>query len=258
MLVSMPSVSIGVRGLSALPRNGTQQAVDELVIVVGTVFLTSSDGLVDGDAGLLLLAVQHLRQSKAQGNQAHAGHAGSVQPFRWAVMISSNSAAWSFMAASSWLAKGVWGGVVLGGHGGLFGFKRGGKCRQKGHLAGLAAGQLFSILKVPVFPDSLLFLSLVGVGQAHDQNIDAGDGDAGHVLDRLLDVLLHFLAQGMTLLPYTTVRCTVTVAMPSSMTTVTGFCRPVRPRSERTFWLVPVATSATPSTSSAARRAILR
>ena len=49
-----------------------------------------------------------------------------------------------------------------------------------------------------------------------------------------------FSHRGMTLLPYTTVRCTVTVAMPSSMTTVTGFCRPVRPRSERTFWLVLV------------------
>ncbi|WP_370841046.1 hypothetical protein [Gemmiger formicilis] len=37
----------------------------------------------------------------------------------------------------------VWGGVLLGGDRRLFGFKRGGKRRQEGRLAGFAAGQLF-------------------------------------------------------------------------------------------------------------------
>ena len=65
------------------------------------------------------------------------------------------------------------------------------------------------------------------------------------------------LSAGMILLPYTAVRCTVTVAMPSSSTTLTGFCKPVRPSRPRTFWLPPVVTSATPSISRAASLAIL-
>ena len=42
----------------------------------------------------------------------------------------------------------------------------------------------------------ILLLFFGCVGQAHDQNIHAGHGDARHVLDRLLDVLLHLFAQG--------------------------------------------------------------
>ncbi len=78
MLVSMPSVSIGVIGLAALTCDSTQ-AVDELVVILSAVFLHKLHSLIDGNAGLLL-AVEHLGQRKAQGTSSHGARGAESSP----------------------------------------------------------------------------------------------------------------------------------------------------------------------------------
>ena len=164
-------------------------------------------------------------------------------------------------------------GQQLGGEGircGRFGFgghqrglrlKGGGKCRQKRRLAGFAAGLLFFhtwFLSFLFSTNSLLNAQAWAAGSARPTTSTSTRATVMPVMFWMVCLTFSctFSQRGMILLPYTAVRCTVTVAMPSSSTTLTGFCKPVRPSRPRTFWLPPVVTSATPSISRAASLAI--
>ena len=93
------------------------------------------------------------QQLDAQAKDFAARQAAMAEQNYTAIRSVSETLQTSVQSMSTTLAQGqsgqqlvgecVWGGVLLGGDRRLFGFKRGGKRRQEGRLAGFAAGQLF-------------------------------------------------------------------------------------------------------------------